>query len=86
MQAMLNFCYLHIIKTLYQDKIIQVFRLCQSLKDIDSIWVILKKSKNWREKKEKRNLDILQKRYMRTTNTKYVGKINLLLWSYTGLL
>lgn len=33
------------------------FRLCQYLKKIDSIWVILKKSKSWKIKKEERNLD-----------------------------
>ena len=32
-----------------------------SLKEIDSIWVILKKSKNYREKKEEKKLDLLQK-------------------------
>ncbi len=62
---MLNSHCLHIIKTSRQDKMISAFRLCQGLKEIDMIWVILKKSKSWGEKKEERKLDISWKRYMR---------------------
>ena len=45
-QAMLNSCYLRIILTPFQDKMIAAFRLCQGLKEIDLIWVILKESKS----------------------------------------
>ena len=44
---------------------IRAFRLCQGLKEIDSIWVILKESKSWGEKKEERKLDTLRKGYVR---------------------
>ncbi len=44
-------------------------RLCQGFKEIDLIWVILKKSNSWGEKKEERKLDTLRKRYLRTANT-----------------
>ena len=71
---MLNSRYLHIIKTPYQDKMLAAFRLCQGLKEIDLIWVILKESKSWGEKKEERNLDTLQKRYVRAANTKHASK------------
>ena len=56
---------------------IAAFRLCQGLKEIDLIWLILKESTSWREKKEERNLDTLQKRYMRAANTKHANKIKL---------
>ncbi len=56
---MLNFYYLCTIKTPYQNKMIQAFRLYQGLKEIDSIWVILKEFKSWEEKKEERKLDTL---------------------------
>ncbi len=46
---------------------------CQGLKEIDSIWVILKESKSWGEKKVERKLDILRKRYMCRYH-KYVNK------------
>ncbi len=39
--------------------------LCQGLKEIDSIWVILKESISWGEKKEERKLDTSWKRYTR---------------------
>ena len=55
---------------------IAAFRLCQGLQEIDLIWVILKKSKSWGEKKEEKNLDTLQKRYMHAANTKYASKTN----------
>ncbi len=42
---------------------VRAFRLYQGLKDIDSIWVILKDSKSWGEKKEERKLDTLRKKY-----------------------
>ena len=38
---------------------------CQGLKEIDSIWVILKESKSWGEKEEERTLDTTGKRYTR---------------------
>ena len=74
---MLNPCYLRIIKTPRQDKMTAAFKLCQGLKEIDSIWVILKESKSWGEKKEERNLDTLRKRYLRAANTKHASKTNL---------
>ena len=40
------------------------------------IWVILKKSKNWREKEEERTLDTFCKKYIRAANTKYASKQN----------
>ncbi len=43
---------------------IKVF-ICQGLKEKDSIWVILKESKSWGEKKEERKLDTSWKRYTR---------------------
>ena len=49
---------------------------CQGLKKIDSIWVILKESQSWGEKKEERNLDTLRKRYVRAANTKHASKTN----------
>ena len=55
---------------------IAAFRLCQGLKEIDSIWVILKEFKSWGEKKEEKNLDTLRKRYMRAANTKHISKTN----------
>ena len=36
--------------------------------------MILKESKSWKKKKEEKNLDILQKKYMRAANTKYASK------------
>ena len=66
---MLNSRYLRIIKTPRQDKVIRAFRLCQGLKEIDSIWVILKESKSWGKKKEERKLDTSRKRYVRAANT-----------------
>ena len=36
--------------------------------------MILKESKSWKKKKKKRNLDTLQKRYLRDTNTKHASK------------
>ncbi len=36
---------------------------CQGLKEIDSIWVILKESKSWGEKKEERKLDTSCSKY-----------------------
>lgn len=40
---------------------IRVFRLYQSIKEIDLIWVILKESKSWREKKRKKTRFIAKK-------------------------
>ncbi len=48
--------------------------MCQGLKEIDSIWVILKESKSWGEKKEERKLDTLRKRYVRAANTNTLVK------------
>ncbi len=62
---MLNSRCLRIIKTPRQDKMRPALRLDQGLKEIDSIWVILKESKSWREKKKKRKLDTSRKRYTR---------------------
>ena len=59
---MLNSRYLRIIKTPHQDKIIVAFRLCQGLKEIDSIWVILKESKSWREKKKEKKSRYIAKK------------------------
>ena len=73
---MLNFYYLRIIKTSCQDKMIPTFRLYQNFKKIDLICMILKESKSWGKKKEERNLDILQKRYIHATKTKHVTKTN----------
>ena len=42
---------------------------CQGLKGIDSIWVILKESQSWGERKEERKLNTLRKRYVRAANT-----------------
>ena len=47
---------------------------CHGLKEIDSIWVILKEFKSWGEKKEERKLDTLRKRYVRATNTNTLAK------------
>ena len=48
---------------------IRTFRLCQDLKKIDLIWVILKESKSWEERKEGKKLNTLQKRYVYIANT-----------------
>ena len=77
LQAMLNSRYLRIIKTFCQDKMIAAFRLYQGLKEIDLIWVILKESKSWGEKKKEKSLDILRKRYVYAANTKHASKTNL---------
>ena len=53
---------------------ITTFRLCQGLKEIDSIWIILKESKSREERKEERKLNILRKKYMYTTNTNTLVK------------
>ena len=47
---------------------------CHGLKEIDSIWVILKDSKSWGEKKEERKLDTSRKRYVRAANTNTLVK------------
>lgn len=65
---MLNFCYLYIIKTPCQNKIITVIKLCKIFKEKDSIWMMFKKFQNWMEKKREKNLDVLQKIYVRMTN------------------
>lgn len=65
---MLNSYYLYIIKTPYQNKIIQAFRLYLDLKEIDSIQAILKEFKSQGERKKERKLNKLRKRYMRTIN------------------
>ena len=46
----------------------------QGLKEIDSIWAILKESKSWGEKKEERKLDTSRKRYVRAANTNTLVK------------
>ena len=48
---------------------IRAFRLYQGLKEIDSIWVILKEPKSRGEKKVERKLDASRKRYVRAANT-----------------
>lgn len=37
-------------------------------KEIDLIWVILKKSKNWKKKKKEKKLNILRKKYIYIIN------------------
>ena len=39
--------------------------------------MILKEFKSRRRKKEEKNLDILQKKYMRIVNIKYASKTNI---------
>lgn len=63
-QAILNFSYLCINKTLCEDKMIQVIRICQGFKAINPIWMMFKKSKSWGEKNKERNFDILRKKYL----------------------
>ena len=70
---MLNFRCLRIIKTPCQDKMIRAFRLSQAFKEIDSIWVILKESKSWGEKKKERKLDTSRKKYTHRYH-KYANK------------
>lgn len=53
---------------------IQAFGLCQCLKEIYLICVILKEFKSWRKKKEERKLDTFRKKYVRIANTNMLEK------------
>ena len=52
---MLNSRYLHSINSPCQDKLIRAFELCQGLKELDLIWVILKNLKAEKKEKKRKN-------------------------------